>query len=146
MAIKGSKLLLDTINLISDGKILPVKQDKNFITTAPKITKKMTFIDWNSSSIGIHNFVRGLTPIPGAQSRINGKKIKIQETVIINNNMHKSVFDPGQVVDVSKNELFVQTGNGILSIIRLQLEGKTSLDIKSFLNGYSIKIGDYFGT
>jgi methionyl-tRNA formyltransferase len=59
--------------------------------------------------------------------------------------MHKSVFDPGQVVDVSKNELFVQTGNGILSIIRLQLEGKTSLDIKSFLNGYSIKIGDYFG-
>ena len=36
--------------------------------------------------------------------------------------------------------------NGILSIIRLQLEGKKSLDIKSFLNGYSIKIGDFFGT
>ncbi|MEC8838626.1 MAG: methionyl-tRNA formyltransferase [Candidatus Neomarinimicrobiota bacterium] len=146
MAIKGSKLLLDTISLISDGKISPVKQDKNFVTTAPKITKKMTFIDWNSSSIGIHNFVRGLTPIPGAQSRINGKKIKIQETVIINNNIHKLVFAPGQVVDVSKNELFVQTGNGILSIIRLQLEGKKSLDIKSFLNGYSLKIGDSFGT
>ena len=44
MAIKGSKLLLDTINLISDGKISPIKQDDNFVTTAPKITKKMTFI------------------------------------------------------------------------------------------------------
>ena len=105
----------------------------------------MTFIDWNFSSIDIHNFVRGLTPVPGAQSRINGKKIKIQETVIINNNIYKSDFDTGQVVDISKNELFVQTGDGILSIIRLQLEGKKPLDIKSFLNGYSLKIGDYFG-
>ena len=48
-------------------------------------------------------------------------------------------------MDISKSKLCIQTGNGILSIIRLQLAGKKSLDIKSFLNGYSLKIGDYFG-
>ncbi len=146
MAIEGSRLLLDTINLISDGKVSPIKQDEDFVSKAPKITKKMTFIDWNSSSINIHNFVRGLSPNPGAQSKIYGKNIKIQETKIVDNNIYKVSFNPGQVIYISKNKLCIQTGNGILSIIHLQLEGKRSLDIKSFLNGYSLKIGDYFGT
>ena len=79
-----------------------------------------------------------------AQSRINGKKIKILETRIIEN-IFKSHFKPGQVVYVSKNQLLIKTGHGIISVIRLQLEGKKSLDIKSFLNGYTINIGDYFG-
>ena len=59
--------------------------------------------------------------------------------------VNKSNFNPGQVVDISKEKLFIQTGNGLISITRLQLEGKKSLDIKSFLNGYTLNIGDYFG-
>ena len=144
MAIQGSILLLDTINSIYNGRATPVMQNDESVTYAPKITKKMTIIDWNSSSDSIHNLIRGLSPLPGAQSRINDKKIKILETRIIEN-IFKSHFKPGQVVDVSKNQLLVKTGNGTLSVLRLQLEGKKSLDIKSFLNGYSIKIGDYFG-
>jgi len=145
MSIEGSTLLLDTVNLIADGKISPINQDENCVSEAPKITKAMTFIDWNSSSIDIHNFIRGLSPSPGAQSKVYGKSIKIQETKIVDNEIYKTSFNPGQVIDVSKSKLYVQTGNGILSIIRLQLEGKRSLDIKPFLNGYSLKIGDYFG-
>ena len=145
MAIEGAPLLLDTINLITDGKILPIQQDENFVSKAPKITKKMTFINWNSSSIDIYNFIRGLSPSPGAQSKVFDKIIKIQETQIVDANINKISFNPGQVVDISKSKLCIQTGNGILSIIRLQLAGKKSLDIKSFLNGYSLKIGDYFG-
>ena len=145
MSIEGSTLLLDTVNLIADGKISPINQDENCVSEAPKITKAMTFIDWNSSSIDIHNFIRGLSPSPGAQSKVYGKSIKIQETKIVDNEIYKTSFNPGQVIDISKSKLYVQTGNGILSIIRLQLEGKRSLDVKSFLNGYSLKIGDYFG-
>ncbi len=145
MAIEGATLLLDTINLITDEKILPIQQDENFVSKAPKITKKMTFINWNFSSIDIYNFIRGLSPSPGAQSKVFDKIIKIQETQIVDTNINKISFNPGQVVDISKSKLCIQTGNGILSIIRLQLAGKKSLDIKSFLNGYSLKIGDYFG-
>ena len=105
----------------------------------------MTYIDWNSSAKSIHNFIRGLTPIPGAQSRLNDKHIKIQKTTIMNERVNKSNFNPGQVVDISKEKLFIQTGNGLISINRLQLEGKKSLDTKSFLNGYTLNIGDYFG-
>ena len=145
MGLKGSKLLLDSINLVSNGKIAPFKQDESSVSYAPKITKNMTYIDWNSSAKTIHNFVRGLTPIPGAQSILYDKYIKIQKTKIINERVNKSNFNPGQVVDMSKEKLFIQTGNGLISITRLQLEGKKSLDIKSFLNGYTLNIGDYFG-
>ena len=145
MSMEGSTLLLDTVNLIADGKISPINQDENCVSEAPKITKAMTYIDWSSSSIDIHNFIRGLSPSPGAQSKVYGKSIKIQETKIVDNEIYKTSFNPGQVIDISKSKLYVQTGNGILSIIRLQLEGKRSLDVKSFLNGYSLKIGDCFG-
>ena len=70
---------------------------------------------------------------------------EIKKTKIINERVNKSNFNPGQVVDMSKEKLFIQTGNGLISITRLQLEGKKSLDIKSFLNGYTLNIGDYFG-
>ena len=43
---------------------------------------------------GIHNLIRGLSPLPGAQSRINGKKIKILETRIIENIFHILVLYP----------------------------------------------------
>ena len=70
----------------------------------------------------------------------SGTQIKI-----MSDNLNISSFKPGQVVDISKNNLSILTGNGVLSINRLQLEGKKSLDIKSFLNGYIINIGDSFG-
>ena len=145
MALKGSKLLRDSIQLISNGKTLLIKQDEGSVSYAPKITSDITDIDWNSSALSIHNLIRGLTPIPGAKSKINGKQIKIQDTILNYNNLNISSFKPGQVVDISKNNLSILTGNGVLSINRLQLEGKKSLDIKSFLNGYIINIGDFFG-
>ena len=145
MALKGSKLLLDSIQLISNGKTLLIKQDEDSVSYAPKITSDITDIDWNSSALSIHNLIRGLTPNPGAKSKINGKQIKIQDTILNYNNLNISSFKPGQVVDISKNNLSILTGNGVLSINRLQLEGKKSLDIKSFLNGYIINIGDFLG-
>ena len=145
MALKGSKLLRDSIQLISNGKTLLIKQDEGSVSYAPKITSDITDIDWNSSALSIHNLIRGLTPIPGAKSKINGKQIKIQDTILNYNNLNISSFKPGQVVDISKNNLSILTGNGVLSINRIQLEGKKSLDIKSFLNGYIINIGDFFG-
>ena len=145
MALKGSKLLLDSIQLISNGKTSLIKQDEDSVSYAPKITSDITDIDWNSSALSIHNLIRGLTPNPGAKSKINGKQIKIQDTILNYNNLNISSFKPGQVVDISKNNLSILTGNGVLSINRLQLEGKKSLDIKSFLNGYKINIGDFLG-
>ena len=144
MGILGSDLLIKTINRIKSEVVRPIKQNDNQETLAPKITKDMTIIDWSKTAIELHNFVRGLTPIPGAVTRINGKRIKIQETRVDNND-NGSNYLPGEITAIEKSIMVVQTGKGYLIISRVQLEGKKTMDIKSFMNGYTLNIGERFG-
>ena len=144
MGILGSVLLVETINLIESGSASAIKQNDNQATLAPKITKDMTTIDWSKPAIELHNFVRGLTPIPGAVTRINGKRIKIQETRVDNND-NGSNYLHGEITAIEKSIMVVQTGNGYLIIARVQLEGKKTMDIGSFMNGFALNIGDRFG-
>ena len=92
----------------------------------------------------MHNFVRGLTPKPGAVTKINGKRIKIQETRVDNND-NGSNYLPGEIIAIEKSIVVVQTGKGYLIISRVQLEGKKTMDIKSFMNGFTLNIGERFG-
>ena len=144
MSILGSDLLIKTINLIKSKAVRPIKQNDNQATLAPKITKDMTTIDWSKPAIELHNFVRGLTPKPGAVTKINGKRIKIQETRVDNND-NGSNYLPGKITAIEKSIVVVQTGKGYLIISRVQLEGKKTMDIKSFMNGFTLNIGERFG-
>ena len=144
MGILGSDLLIKTINLIKSEAVHAIKQNDNQSTLAPKITKDMTTIDWSKPAIELHNFVRGLTPKPGAVTKINGKRIKIQETRVDNND-NGSNYLPGEIIAIEKSIVVVQTGKGYLIISRVQLEGKKTMDIKSFMNGFTLNIGERFG-
>ena len=140
----GSDLLVKTINLIKSGSASAIKQNDNQVTLAPKITKDMTIIDWNKPARELHNLVRGLTPIPGAATIIKGKRIKIQETQVENDD-NGSNHLPGVITAIKKSIVTVQTGKGYLLIHRVQLEGKKTMDIGSFMNGFTLNIGDRFG-
>ncbi len=144
MGILGSDLLVKTINLIKSGAASAIKQNDNQATSAPKITKVMTIIDWSRSARELHNLVRGLTPTPGAVTIINGKRIKIQKTRVGNDD-NGSNYLPGEITAIEKSIVVVQTGKGYLLIHRVQLEGKKTMDIGSFLNGFNLNIGDRFG-
>tara|TARA_B100001013_G_scaffold16592_1_gene9432 strand:+ start:284 stop:1204 length:921 start_codon:yes stop_codon:yes gene_type:complete len=140
----GSDLLLKTINLIESGSISTIKQNHNEVTLAPKISKDMTIIDWNKPARELHNLVRGLTLTPGAATIIKGKRIKIQETRV-DNDRDGSNYLPGEIIAIKKSIVTVQTGKGFLLIHRVQLEGKKTMDIGSFMNGFTLNIGDRFG-
>ncbi len=140
----GSDLLLKTINLIESGSNSAIKQNHNKATLAPKISKDMTIIDWNKPARELHNLVRGLTLIPGAATIIKGKRIKIQETRV-GNDKDGSNYLPGEIIAIKKSIVTVQTGKGFLLINRVQLEGKKTMDIGSFMNGFTLNIGDRFG-
>ena len=144
MGILGSVLLVETINLIESGSASAIKQNDNQATLAPKITKDMTIIDWSRPARELHNLVRGLTPTPSATTIIKGKRIKIQETWVDNDD-NGSNYLPGEITAFKKSILTVQTGNGHLLIYRVQLEGKKTMDIGSFMNGFALNIGDRFG-
>ena len=144
MGILGSVLLVETINLIESGSASAIKQNDNQATLAPKITKDMTIIDWSRPARELHNLVRALTPTPSATTIIKGKRIKIQETWVDNDD-NGSNYLPGEITAIKKSIVSVQTGNGHLLIHRVQLEGKKTMDISSFMNGFSLNTGDRFG-
>ena len=144
MGILGSVLLVETINLIESGSASAIKQNDNQATLAPKITKDMTIIDWSRPARELHNLVRGLTPTPSATTIIKGKRIKIQETRVDNDD-NRSNYLTGEITAIKKSIVSVQTGNGHLLIHRVQLEGKKTMDIGSFMNGFSLNTGDRFG-
>jgi methionyl-tRNA formyltransferase len=144
MGILGSILLVETINLIENGAATAIKQNDNQATLAPKITKDMTIIDWSRPARELHNLVRGLTPTPGAATIIKGKRIKIKETRVDNDD-NGSNYSPGEITTIKKSIVTVQTGKGHLLIHSVQMEGKKTMDIGSFMNGFALNIGDRFG-
>ncbi len=131
---KGAELVLKTVKAIETGNYPQEKQDESIeIKHAPKIFKATCEIDWTKSSEEIYNFVRGLSPYPAAWTTINDKVFKVfgvQKTA-----HSKTAEAPGSYETDNKTYLHLVTGNGLIAIKELQMQGKKRMDIESFLRG-----------
>ncbi|HSJ69184.1 MAG TPA: methionyl-tRNA formyltransferase [Anditalea sp.] len=133
---KGAKLVLKTIEAINEDNVIPKEQDDNLaIHEAPKIFKETCKIDWNNSAVSIHNLIRGLSPYPAAWTTLDGKVCKIFKSELIKESENIAV---GEYKTDGKTFLHFKTGNGILSILELQMEGKKRMAIGDFLRGNKI--------
>ncbi len=139
---EGAQLLLHTLKDIKEGKANVTRQDTNKVTYAPLLKKEDGLIDWNKSAAEIFNLVRGLNPWPSAYTHLQGKMFKIHKAQVA------QIFDlktnPGEIVEVDKNNLVVATGKGDLSILEVQIEGKKKMSIKDFLQGHKLEKGMRF--
>ncbi len=142
LCTEGAKLLITVIDKIENNDIIRIPQKKLGVTLAPKITKEMTFIDWSWSAKKIHNWVRGLSPFPGMITKYNNKSLILFKTELFPGKESRI----GEVVISNKKQLVISTGEGLLSIIEIQLEGKKKLLISEFLNGNSIISGSRLGS
>lgn len=141
LSFLGAEALEKTINLMEEGRITPVAQNHSEATYAPMLKKSDGLIDWRMKAYEIHNRVRGMNPWPGAFTHWKGKILKIWKTDLIASNLSD---EKGTVVDVKDDGIYVQTGDGLLRIKELQLEGKKRLQVNEFLNGYRIEKGEKF--
>jgi methionyl-tRNA formyltransferase len=137
----GADLILKALDGIEGGQIKGKPQDPNLASPAPKITKDLTRINWSWSALKIHNWIRGLSPYPGMYSSINNKKFRIFKTCIEKNTDNI----PGEVIQVDESMMKVSTGDGSLSLIDVQIEGKRKMSVAEFLRGADIKVGDQLG-
>lgn len=138
----GSALLLETLEGLERGTVTPVPQPKDSPTAyASMLTKQMGAIDWNRDAASIERLVRGLTPWPGTYTHLRGKTLKIWRVSVRDEDTGEN---PGTAALVSKEELGVQTGGGLLMIEELQLEGKKRMGTEAFLRGFSLREGDIF--
>jgi len=153
----GAKLAIETIDLLCEkvaddfdaDKILSVmneiteaQDESSDLRHAPKIFKETCEINWHQEAITIYNFVRGLSPYPGAWS----KMVSLDEAAPPATRMVLKIFEvaktekaviaePGTFT-VENKKVYVNTNDFLLELKELQLSGKKRMDSRSFLNGF----------
>ena len=139
----GAEICLETIQLMIDADGYPesIPQEDLMgnvkrLYEAPKLFKNNCEIDWSRPSKRIYDFIRGLSPYPGAWTTLlgpNGKTVdlKIFKTTKTEKNVG---MRPGMIV-VYKGVLYITTGDFLLQIDELQMAGKNRMSSRDFLNG-----------
>ncbi len=136
---KGARLVLKTVQAIEKGDYSSIVQASNAeIKHAPKIFKETCQINWNQSSEAVRNFVRGLSPYPGAWAVLNDKVYKIFKCEVKKSAVGTGKLAVSPLQTDAKTYLYVKTADGWLSIEELQPEGKKKMNIQEFLRGNKI--------
>ena len=140
----GGELLVETLKQIENGTAPREKQGDDF-SVAPMLSKDMAKIDWeNKTAQEIKNLVRGLNPIMGAYTFLNGSKIKFWKVGIVNSidfdvDKAQSLENGSVLVSDQKQGLFIKTKQGILSVLEIQGENAKRMSIEDFLRGNKIE-------
>ena len=138
LAVVGAEACLEAMKQIEEGTATRTPQNHEKATHVSMISKEFGLIDWNKSAVEIERLIRGLNPWPSAYTKLDGKTFKIWRAKVLS---EATDAMPGEVVSVDKNSLKVQTGDGMLSLVEVQLEGKKRMEIDAFLRGYSVVEG-----
>jgi methionyl-tRNA formyltransferase len=142
MMVLGAHLLVTTLHGIINNTLAEkdqeeiINNDPNLLKHAPKIFTETCTINWNNTAESIFNLIRGLSPFPGALTKLDDKIFKIfaaQKEIC----SHQS--PAGSVLTDNKTYLKFACADGYLHITDLQLEGKKRMQVADFLRGYNIK-------
>lgn len=144
----GGDLLVKTLKEIENKTAPRIKQGDDF-TMAPMLDKSMAKIDWeNKTALEIKNLVRGLNPIMGAYTFLNGKKIKFWKVDVA-----KDIFADGDmefmkngtvIVSDKRDGIYIKTKDGILKVFEIQGENAKKMPIQDYLRGNQINKFDVF--
>lgn len=146
----GGDLVLKTVDHILEGTVKSIPQETlkvdGPLKPAPKIFKETCRIDWTKSVKELYDFVRGLSPYPGAWTvlKANGKEtvFKIFKTAKL---MDKVPAEPiGTLCSDGKHYLRVAVKDGYLDLLTLQQAGKKRMEVKDFLRGFQQKVALHF--
>ncbi|MEE0769261.1 MAG: methionyl-tRNA formyltransferase [Clostridia bacterium] len=154
----GAKLLVETLEKIERGIAPREKQGEDF-TLAPMLSKDMAKINWEEMNAEkIKNLVRGLNPIMGAYSELEGKKVKFWKVNVVNLKDISQKFPelkeyeyrmnglaPGTVLFADeKNGLYINAIDGIIKVLEIQGENAKKMLINDYLRGNKIQAGTIF--
>ncbi len=133
LSILGCELLQDVLQSYLDGSLIKEKQDDSLATYAPKIDKKLSQINWNTSAISINLLVRAINPSPVAFCYLDDVRIRVFSTQVL----PECKGEPGTIIGMSVRGIDVATNDGCLRITECQLPGKKVINAKECFNAYS---------
>ena len=138
LSLLGRDLLIDTLPSVIEGTNDRIKQNEDEVTFGYNITKEEEKINFNDTSVNIHNKIRGLSSVPGAYGILNNKRMKIYKSIKTD---ILSKEKPGTIIDINSDGIFVATSDYVIRLVDIKLEGKKRCLVKDFING--IKKEDY---
>lgn len=139
----GGLAIVEALELLLQGALQPRKQRDEDCCYARIITKDMGRIDFAGNALSIERLIHGMDPWPSAYTSYQGRQLKIWDAVAEEDDVPD--MEPGTVAAVGKQDFTVATGQGILRIRELQLEGKKRMSAHDFLLGVRIAPGDKLG-
>jgi len=140
LSLVGAHLLLEALNGWLRNEITSLPQNEDEATYFSRITKEAGEIDWNLAAVEIWRRVRAFNPWPGCYTTWRGKQLKVLEGVVLPG---QRGAEAGKVVALTGQEagLGIGTGEGMLGVIRVQLEGKRVMNADEFVRGQRDIIG-----
>jgi methionyl-tRNA formyltransferase len=144
LADMGAGLLIETLDGLARGSIVPAKQDSALATYAPILKKEDGLIDWRQSAEAIHNRVRGLQPWPGAYTRFRGHTLQIWKVRPgLSPQFVPAQGPPGRIINIRPP--CVSCGGESLELVEVQLEGRKRISAADFANGQRLNENDMLG-
>ena len=140
----GVALVEEELGHYLAGLLTPVPQDHARHTLAPLLTKEMAVLDWRRPARALHDQVRGLVPWPGTSTTLGARRLMVHATRL-DDPPTVLAGAPGEVVAVTRDRVWVATGDGLLGLTELQLENKKRLSAREFLAGHPLRPGTMLG-
>jgi len=135
LATLGAEALVAALGEWESGQLASRQQPAEGVTYAAKIRKDEALIDWTSPALAIDRQARAFNPWPVAETRWDGRQLRVWSAEPLGCDEDA---EPGRVIEASDGRLVVATGDGALSLTRVQLSGRRSVTAAEFLNAHSM--------
>ena len=142
LALTGANLLLDALIHRARGELTMQPQDNALVTYSPLVAKEKGRIDWQQPAEKIWRQVRAFQPAPGAFTQWQGKRLEIMQGFPLPWTGNEAAGTAVDLRHLTDNAAFgVVTGEGVLGVCYLKLEGRRAASARDFLNGQRNFIG-----
>lgn len=135
----GSRLLLETLDMIEEGRVKPEKQDDSLSTYAHMISKQDGRISFEKSPEEIERLIRGFDPWPGAFCDCGDAVMKLWKAEPADENTEG--IEPGTVISADEKGLKIACGGRALLVTEIQMPGKKRVSVREYLKGNRIETG-----
>lgn len=139
----GGETVVEALEMLRQGALIPRKQTEEDSCYAPLITKEMGRIDFSGDAFSIERLIHGMNPWPSAYTSYQGKQLKIWEALA--REEEGAAPEPGTIVSVGRQDFTVATGRGLLQVLEVQLAGKKRMSARDFLLGMRLAPGEKLG-
>ena len=144
----GGPLLVTAMDALETGRAPRIRQKEEEATHVKMLDKNLGNLDFSRPAVELERWIRGLNPWPTAYTKLDGKMLKLWKAEVISAETlakEERNNEPGTILAMTKESIDVLTGDGVLRIRELQLEGKRKMTAEEFLRGFKLETGTILG-